>query len=143
MRVASAPWATTIDPDTVVALTHVTRLTQFFVDLFCDPRFRYFAHRLNLAQVNPLPPQPPLSRTEYSRIAQALLGRQLLVYFKCEKYSRPGDYPRFIRTAFSLLHRWELEQISDMDHFPGQLLVSLADYRMRKRGPNGERSPVS
>ncbi|KAL6885714.1 hypothetical protein GGI43DRAFT_418944 [Trichoderma evansii] len=140
LRVASTPWVTTIDANTVVALTHVTRLTQFFVDLFCYFRFRYFAHKLDLTQATP--PQSPLSRTEYSRIAQALLRRQLIVYFKGGKYSRPRDWPRFIRTVFSLFHPWELEQISDIDHFLGQLLGSLANYQRRKRGLNDECSPV-
>jgi hypothetical protein len=142
LRVASAPWVTTLDAETAVALTHVTRLTQFFVHLFGYFRFRYFVHELDPTQASPLPPQPRLSRTEHGRIAQAVLRRQLLVYFHGGKYSRPRDYPQFVEAVFSLFRPWELEQISDMDHFLGQLLVSLADYQMRKRGPNGERSPV-
>ncbi|PTB34876.1 hypothetical protein M441DRAFT_32421 [Trichoderma asperellum CBS 433.97] len=104
LRVASAPWLTTIDADTAVALTHVTRLTQFFIDLFCYFRFRYFAQKLDLNQANLPPSQLPLSRIEHNQIAQALLRRQLLVYFKGGRYSRPRDKPRFIRTVFSLLH---------------------------------------
>lgn len=132
-----------IDADTAVALTHVTRLTQFFIDLFVYFHFRYFAHELDAAKENAhLPPQPCLSRTEHGRIAQAILRRQLLVYIHGGKYSQPLDYHRFVRTVFSLFHIWELEQISDMDHFLGQLLVSLADYQMSEQGPEGNRSPV-
>ncbi|KAL7904175.1 hypothetical protein GGI35DRAFT_464066 [Trichoderma velutinum] len=142
LRITSPPWVTTLDADTAVALTHVTRLAQFFVHLFSYFRFQYFAHELDATQANPLPPQPPLSRTEHGRIAQALLRRQLLVYFKGGEYSRPLDWPQFVRTVFSLFHPWELEQISDIDHFLGQFLGSLARYQMGKRGPNGESSPV-
>ncbi|EHK21903.1 uncharacterized protein TRIVIDRAFT_201627 [Trichoderma virens Gv29-8] len=142
LHVANAPWVTMLDADTAVALTHVTRLAQFFVDLFVYFRFRYFGHELDVMQANFPPAQPRLSRTEHGRIAQAILRRQLIVYIHGGKYSRPLDYPRFVRMVFSLFQTWELEQISDMDHFLGQLLVSLADYQMRKRGPNGERSPV-
>ncbi|PNP58771.1 hypothetical protein THARTR1_01471 [Trichoderma harzianum] len=143
LRVANAPWVTIIDADTAVALTHVTRLTQFFVDLFVYFHFRHVAHELDAVKENAhLPPQPCLSRTEHGLISQAILRRQLLVYIHGGKYSQPLDYPRFVRTVFSLFHTWELEQISDMDHFLGQLLVSLADYQMSEQGPEGNRSPV-
>lgn len=64
------------------------------------------------------------------------------MYIHGGKYSRPLDYSRFVRTVFSLFHTWELERILDMDHFLGQLLVSLADYQMSDQGPEGNRSPV-
>ncbi|KAL7940349.1 hypothetical protein V8C42DRAFT_349563 [Trichoderma barbatum] len=76
------------------------------------------------------------------RTAQAILRRQLLVYMHGGKYNRPRDHPRFVKADFSLFHLWKLAQILDIDHFLGDLLGSLADYQMRKRGPNGERSPV-
>lgn len=140
--VVSAPWVRTLDADTAVAMTHVTRLAQFYVDAFSYFRFRYFAHKLDPTQANtpPPPPQPRLSRTEHGRIAEAVLRRQLLVHF--HGFSEPRDYPRFARAVFSLFHPWELQQISDIDHFLGQLLGSLAEYQMRVPGPNGQRIPV-
>lgn len=143
LRVATAPWVPMLDADTAVALSHVTRLAQFFVNLFVYFYFRYFAHELDAAKENAyLPLQPCLSRTEHGRITQVILQRQLFVYIHGGKYPRPLDYSRFVRTVLSLFHIWELERISDMDHFLGQLLVSLADYQMSDQGPEGNRSPV-
>lgn len=42
LRVANAPWVPMLDADTTVALSHVTQLTQFFVNLFVYFYFSIF-----------------------------------------------------------------------------------------------------
>lgn len=55
----------------------------------------------------------------------------------------PPDYPWFIQTVFSVFYSWELQQISYMDHFLGQLLATMSRYQMKKReDANSEYSPV-
>lgn len=95
--VTSPPWVMMIGADDAVASARLTSLTQFFVDLFVYFRFRYFTQRSNL-------PQSHLSWAEHGRIAQALLRRQLFVLMHGGKSWEPRDYPRFIRTVFSLFH---------------------------------------
>lgn len=136
LAVLTPPWVPpgTLDADTVVALTRVTRLTQFWVDLFVYFRFRYFEDELRPAETGKPPPyRPHLSSTEYGRIAQAVVRRQLLVLMHGGKLWEPRNYPHFIGAIFSLFHAWELQQISDLDHFLGQLLISLTARRRRER----------
>ncbi|KAJ6438260.1 alpha-L-fucosidase [Purpureocillium lavendulum] len=152
LRVTGVPWVTTLDADAAVALVRVTRLTQFYVNLFSYFRFHYFAQRRDATQVEPpttttprpplnLRPQQCLSRTERGRIAQAVLRCQLLKHIHEGKYWDPRDHPRFTRDVLSLFHPWELEQVSDMDEFLGHLVGSLADYEVKKRAYSSEHTP--
>ncbi|KAF3074857.1 hypothetical protein CFAM422_003200 [Trichoderma lentiforme] len=126
LRVATAPWMSMLDADTAVALSHVARLAQLFVNLFVSSIFDTLSKsdRAWLDRISNLTPPTPC------------------IYIHGGKYSRTLDYPRFVRTIFSLFHTLELERVSDMDHFLGQLLVSLADYQMSEQGSEGNRSPV-
>lgn len=141
LHVTSAPWVTTLNADMALALVRVTRLAQFYIDLFSYFRFQYFAHRLDPTPVERPPPQPRLSRTERGRIAQAVLRCQLLKHIHEGKYWEPRDYHRFSRDVLSLFHPWELQQISDMDEFLSQLVVSLAEYQVKKQDHNSGHTP--
>ncbi len=137
LRITSAPWVATIDAKTAVALTHVTRLTQFCVDAFGYFHCRYFKHEMDAAEDGArFPHRPRLSRLEHGRIAQAVLRRQLLALISGGLYWEPRDYPRFVGTLAPLFRSWEWQQISDMDGFLGLLLSSLAYYDRDKNHGN-------
>ncbi|PQK13809.1 hypothetical protein BB8028_0004g07400 [Beauveria bassiana] len=123
LRVAGPPWVTGLDAETAVALTHITRNTQFCVEMYGHIQRWQFIHELNLSleRVG----RPRLSRNERIRIAQAILRRQVLESIFRRGLGEPVDWSQFMRAFMPVFRTWEWQQISDMDHFMSVLFYCL------------------
>ncbi|KAH8709454.1 hypothetical protein HC256_009374 [Beauveria bassiana] len=118
LRVARPPWVTGLDAETVVALTHITRRTQFCVDVFGHIHRQQLISKQNPAESNAnLSERPRLSRNERIRISQAILRRQVLNKIYTSGIGKPVNWYRFMSALLPLFRTWEWQQISDMDYF--------------------------
>ncbi|KAM3444689.1 hypothetical protein NHJ13734_001191 [Beauveria thailandica] len=125
-RVTGPPWVKGLDAETVVALTHITRDTQFCVDLFGHIQIEEFKFELRRARRDvTLSGQLRLSRNERIRIAQAIIRRQVLASISRGGYGKHTNWSYFMRTLLPLFREWEWQQISDMDYFMSFLLRCL------------------
>ncbi|KAK8148456.1 hypothetical protein G3M48_010077 [Beauveria asiatica] len=123
LRVARPPWVIGLDTETVVALTHITRHTQFCIDLFGHFQTNQLKFELGLSVIDTtLSGEPGLSRNERIRIAQAILRRQVLASISRDGYEKSIDWSQFMRALLPLFRTWEWQQISDMDYFMSFLL---------------------
>ncbi|KFA45431.1 hypothetical protein S40293_11525 [Stachybotrys chartarum IBT 40293] len=109
-----------LDEQAAVHLVKVSRTIFYFADLYARLRMEYFQKHLR-----PPPHLEPLSWVERQRIAQALVRYQLLVHMHGGRFWEPLDYGSFLARVFSLFDSWELEQVSQMDHFIGSLCGAL------------------
>ncbi|EJP67650.1 uncharacterized protein BBA_03430 [Beauveria bassiana ARSEF 2860] len=118
LRVAGLPWVTGLDAETAVALTHITRDTQFCVDMYGHIQRWQFIHELDLSEREAtISGRPRLSRNERIRIAQAILRRQVLELIFRRGLRAAVDLSQSMRAFMPLFRTWEWQQISDMDHF--------------------------
>ncbi|KAM3427222.1 hypothetical protein MY4824_009584 [Beauveria thailandica] len=125
-RVTGPPWVKGLDAETVVALTHITRETQFCVDLFGHIQIEQFRFGLRRARRDAtLSGQLRLSRNERIRISQAILRRQVLEFISRSGSGEPAEESQLMRASLPLFRTWEWQQISDMDHFMSFLLNYL------------------
>ncbi|KAM3447204.1 hypothetical protein MY3296_008940 [Beauveria thailandica] len=125
-RVTGPPWVKGLDAETVVALTHITRDTQFCVDMYGRIQRWQLIHSLLLSDHDATFSGPPgLSRNERIRIAQAILRRQVLGFVSKGKFWQSADEAQVMRALLPLFRTWEWHQISDMDHFMSFLICRL------------------
>ncbi|KAK3290912.1 uncharacterized protein B0H64DRAFT_410914 [Chaetomium fimeti] len=100
--------------DTVIALSHLNRTVQFFVDDYAESRFPEL-HAIHPGAAN------PLTTTERRRLAKALLRHQLLARFEGGshpqiRYLGPGQPlpPKTVmmHRFLALFPAWETEQLA-------------------------------
>ncbi|KAJ3474648.1 hypothetical protein NLG97_g9750 [Lecanicillium saksenae] len=118
LRVTSPPWAWATTEDIAVAMVHITRIAELWVDIYAYIHFRRFEDEIDQSPRYPrFPHKPQLSWTERGRLAQAVLRQQIVTLIAGGPSRSPQHYLRVGRAMAPLFHPWEWHQISDINAF--------------------------
>lgn len=114
-----ALWTTDISIQMAICIVRLNRIIQYFVDLYISVRLAYFERNL----------YPPchwsVTITERQQISQAFIRYQIIVSMFCAGSIPPHDKDFLLTRIYALFEPWEMEQVSQADHFVSVLCSAL------------------
>jgi hypothetical protein len=134
LLLGQALWTADISFQTAVCIVRLNRTIQYFVDLYIGVRLAYFKRNLDSRyhwfssfKSNHLKSRchRPATEEERQRIAQAFVRYQIIVSLSYADGTPPRDRYFLLTRIYALFEPWEMEQVSQVDHFICALCTAL------------------